>query len=142
MRLYARARVEAAEQKEAFVQAAAKAQARSQTRKMVAARKATELVAQAEQTPICVKRLPFEQVQSRAIASSNAFHEELLWERGHDYDPAHIDSDPAFLDRIRGKARISAKIYHRFLFQFCTEENLLVSLTQWLFSGRRRFFSR
>ena len=97
MRLYARARVEVAEQ---FVQAAAKAQARSQTGKMVAARKAAELVAQAEQTPIRVKRLPFEQVQDQAIASYNAFHEELLWERGHDYNPAHLDSDPAFLDRI------------------------------------------
>lgn len=100
MRLYARARVEAAEQEDDWKQAAAKARARSQVGKIVAARKAAELVAQACVLPIMVNRLPLEQLLRCAVASYNAFHDELLWERGHDYERASEQSDPAFLERI------------------------------------------
>jgi hypothetical protein len=98
--LYALARVEACEQEDGWKQEAAKAAARSLVGKTVAARKAAELVAQAETLPITVRRLPLDTLLRRAIASYNAFHEELLWERGHDYERASEQSDPAFLERI------------------------------------------
>ncbi len=94
MQLYALARVEICEQEDGWRQAAAKATARSLVGKTVAARKAAELVAQAETLPITVRRLPFETLLRRAMASYHAFHEELLWER------AGEQSDPAFLERI------------------------------------------
>ncbi len=100
MQLYALARVEACEQEDGWKQAAAKAAARSLGGKTVAARKAAELVAQAETLPITVRRLPLDTLLQRAIASYSAFHEELLWERGHDYERASGQSDPAFLERI------------------------------------------
>lgn len=100
MHLYAAARVEACEQEDEWKQAAIKAAARAEVGKAVAARKAAELVTQAERMPITVTRLPLDKLVSRAIASYNAFHEELLWERGHDYERANEQSDPAFLERI------------------------------------------
>jgi hypothetical protein len=100
MRLYTASRVEAAESCEDWRRAAERSRVRSETGKAVAARKAAELVKEAEQLPITVTRLPLDQLQKRAIASYNAFHEELLWERGHDYEKADAQSDPAFLSRI------------------------------------------
>jgi hypothetical protein len=73
---------------------------RSEAGKAVAARKAAELVERPGQLPITVTRLPLDQLQKRAIASYNAFHEELLWECGHNYEKADAQSDPAFLLRI------------------------------------------
>jgi DNA mismatch repair protein MutH len=86
MRLYALARVEACEQEDGWKQAAAKAAARSLVGKTVAARKAAALLAQAQTLPITVRRLPLDTLLRLAIASYTAFHEELLWERGHDYE--------------------------------------------------------
>ena len=57
MQLYALARVEACEQEDGWEQAIAQAAARSLVGKTVAARKAAELVAQAETLPIIVRRL-------------------------------------------------------------------------------------
>ena len=50
--------------------------------------------------PITVQRLPLDELQEEAIESYNNFHSILLIERGHDYDPASKESDPAFLERI------------------------------------------
>src|SRR6516162_10001208 len=80
--------------------AADRSRARSEAGKAVAARKADELIERAEQLPITVTRLPLDQLQKRAIASYNAFHEEVLWERVNDYEKADAQSDPAFLSRI------------------------------------------
>jgi putative resolvase len=77
-----------------------RARARSGVGKAVAARKAAEQVKAAEHLPITVTHLPLDQLRSRAIASYNLFHEELLWERGHDYERASEQSDPLFLERI------------------------------------------
>ena len=100
MQLYSLARVEVVEQEDTWKQAATSAAARSTVGKTVATRKAAELVAQAEQLAVTVIRLPLDKLLKNAIDSYNAFHEELLWERGHDYEPATEQSDPAFLDRI------------------------------------------
>ncbi len=100
MRLYTASRVEAAGSCEDWKTAVARARTRSEVGKAVAARKAADLVKEAEQLPITVTRLPLDQLRKRAIASYNAFHEELLWERGHDYETADAQSDPAFLERI------------------------------------------
>lgn len=100
MRLYAIARVEAAESREDWKQAALRSRGRSEAGKAVAARKAAELVKAVKQLPITVTRLPPDQLLEQAITSYNEFHEELLWERGHDYEPAHAGSDLAFLARI------------------------------------------
>ncbi len=100
MQLYASERVLEVEQTAEWRQAAARAAMRSEAGKIAAARKAAELVAQAETLLITVRRLPRETLLRRAIASYNAFHEELLWERGHDYERASEQSDPAFLERI------------------------------------------
>jgi hypothetical protein len=100
MRLYAATRVEAMESCEDWRLAAERSRVRSKAGKAVAARKAAELVERAEQLPITVTRLPLDQLQKRAIASYNAFHEELLWERGQNYEKAGAQSEPAFLSRI------------------------------------------
>lgn len=100
MRLYGASRVEAAESGEDWKRAAERSRARSEAGKAVAARKAAELVKEAVQLPITVTRLPLHQLQKEAIASYNAFHEELLWERGYDYERAGAQSNPAFLSRI------------------------------------------
>src|SRR6266568_504312 len=99
-RLYDVSRVEQAEQTEEWQQAQASATIRSIRGKMVAARQATKLRAQAELLPIAVIRVPLTTVVRRAIASYNAFHAEMLAERGHDYEPASEQSDTAFLERI------------------------------------------
>ena len=103
MQFYALARVEACEQEDGWKQAEARAAARSLVGKTVAVRKAAELVAQAETVPITVRRLPLATLLWCAIASYNAFHEELLWERGHDCERGSRQSDPAFLERIAVK---------------------------------------
>ncbi len=100
MRLYAATRVEAMEACEDWRLAADRSQVRSEAGKAVAARKADELIEHAQQLPITVTRLPLDQLLERAITSYNAFHQELLWERGHDYEKADAQSDPAFLSRI------------------------------------------
>jgi hypothetical protein len=100
MRLYALTRVEAVEVADAFQQAYAKAAARSQVGKTVAARKAAELVSQAEKMQIRVQLQALGKVQDQAIDAYNNFHEELSFERGHEYEPASVMSDPIFLDRI------------------------------------------
>lgn len=100
MRLYTASRVGAVELCEDWRRAAERSRVRSEAGKAVASRKAAELVDRAEQLPITITRLPLDQLQKRAIASYNAFHEELLWERGHDYERADAKSDPAFLSRI------------------------------------------
>lgn len=100
MQLYALARVEVCEQEDCWKQAAAKAAVRSEAGKTAAARKAAVLITQAERMSITIVRLPLDTLVNRAIASYNAFHEEMLWERGHDYERASEQSDPAFLERI------------------------------------------
>jgi hypothetical protein len=100
MRLYAATRVEAMEACEDWRLAADRSLVRSEAGKTVAARKAEELIEHAEQLPITFTRLPLDQLQERAITSYNAFHEELLWERGLDYEKAAAQSDLAFLSRI------------------------------------------
>jgi len=49
---------------------------------------------------IMVVRLPLDTLVNCAIVSYNAFHEEMLWQRGHDYERASEQSDPADLSRI------------------------------------------
>ena len=89
---------------------------RSEAGKAVAARKAAELVERPGQLPITVTRLPLDQLQKRAIASYNAFHEELLWERGNDHEKADAQSDPAFLSRITvNYIRHSLTAYNKYL---------------------------
>ncbi len=100
MQLYSPARIEQAESQEAWQQAKARASVRSQASKMMAARKATELVERAEQMRITVQRLPRETVMEEAIASYNAFHWEIAWRHGDIWEPATEQSDPAFLERI------------------------------------------
>jgi hypothetical protein len=100
MWLYRASRVEVAESCEDWRRAAERSRVRAIAGKEVAAQKAAELVKQAEHLPITGTRLPLDQLQKRAIASSNAFHEALLWERGHAYEQADAQSDPAFLSRI------------------------------------------
>jgi len=100
MRLYAATRVEALEACEDWRRAAERSRMRSEAGKAVAVRKADELIERAEQLPITVTRLPLDQLQKRAIASYNAFHVEVLWERVNDYEKADAQSDPAFLSRI------------------------------------------
>ncbi len=94
------ARIEVCEQEDGCKQAAAKAAVRSEVGKMVAVRKAALLITQVERMSITVVHLPLETLVNRAIASSYAFHEEILWERDHDYERASEQSDPADLWRI------------------------------------------
>ena len=100
MRLYETNRVEKVEAGKLFQQDLAKAAARSRVGKQVAARKADELVAQAEQMPIHVTWQSIGRLQDEAIASYNTFHRRQSLERDHDYEPATYMSDPIFLDRI------------------------------------------
>jgi hypothetical protein len=100
MQLYSLARVELVEQEDGWKTAQARSTVRSEAGKIIAARIAAELVERAEHLPIMVTRLPLDQLVTRAITSYNAFHEELLWERGHYYEQASAKSDPAFLERI------------------------------------------
>ena len=100
MRLYAESRVEMVEAEETFQQERAKATARSQVGKQVTARKADELVKQAEQMPIHVTWQSIGRLQDKAIASYNTFHRRLSHAQDHDYEPATYMSDPIFLDRI------------------------------------------
>ena len=94
------ARLEVWKQEGGWKQAAAKAAVRSEVGKTVAARTAALLIPQAERLSITVVRLPLDTLVNRAIASYNTSHEEMLWERGHDYERASEQSDPAFLERI------------------------------------------
>lgn len=100
MRLSTVSRVEAAEKCADWKTASNRARARSEVGKAVAARKAAEQVKAAEHLPITVTHLPLDQLRSRAIASYNLFHEEVLWERGHDYERASEQSDPLEKERI------------------------------------------
>jgi hypothetical protein len=100
MQLYSLARVEVCEQEDGWKQAKARTTVRSEVGKTIAARKAALLITQAKRMSITVVRFPLDTLVNRAIASSYTFHEELLWEGGHDYARASEQSDPADLSRI------------------------------------------
>jgi len=100
MHLYALARVEEVERRADWKKVQARVSARSEVSRAVAKRRAAELVKEAERLPISVTRLPLDRLRRRAIASYNAFHQEMLAARSQDYEPASAHSDPAFLGRI------------------------------------------
>jgi hypothetical protein len=100
MQLYALACIEVCEQEDGWKQVEALAAVCSEVGKTVAARTAALLRTQAERMSITVVRLALDTLVNRAIASYNAFHEEMRWECGHDYGRASEQSDPAFLERI------------------------------------------
>lgn len=100
MHLYDAERVQSCEQTEAWQQARDKAVIRSEAGKTVAAKKAVALIKEAECLSITVRRLSLEAVVKKAIESYNVYHSMLYIERGHDYEPADRNSDPAFLERI------------------------------------------
>jgi hypothetical protein len=100
MRLYNTDRVEECEQSQDWQEAATRAQSRSKRGKEVAQRRAAELLKAIETLPITVQRLPLDTLLMEAIEAYNNFHSILLIERGHDYEPASKQSDPAFLERI------------------------------------------
>jgi hypothetical protein len=100
MRLYKLSRVTTVEQQEAWQEASRKAQVRSTASKEIAAKKRARLIETAERLQIHVRKMPEHELVRRAIASYNAFHEELSFERDWDFDPARPTSDPTFLARI------------------------------------------
>jgi hypothetical protein len=100
MKCYRIARVEDVESTEAFHTAKGIADQRVARGKKSAQRQANRLLFQAETMPISVARLPFDDVQDRAIKSYNRFHMDLFFERGHDYREATRESNPRFLRRI------------------------------------------
>lgn len=54
----------------------------------------------AQTVAITVPTMDYDKAVKKACWSYNDFHEYLFMERGHDYTPAGVDSDPDFLRRI------------------------------------------
>jgi len=92
MRMYNPDRVQSVEATDDFLEAYAKAIARSKTGKIIAERKATELVEKAKLLTIAVTRLPIDQLRQEAIKSYNDSH----WYSAC----ATEDSNLSFLARI------------------------------------------
>lgn len=97
MRLYAEARVLAAEGEETFRHAQAIAQARASAARKTAQRRARDLLAAVERMEVEVVAVPLVDARRRAIRNYNA---RLLARERWDAEPAGEDSDPAFLERI------------------------------------------
>lgn len=99
-KLYRTSRVEAAEQSaayQAFV--AGNAGRRGGARKAVATKR-DRLLQELATWQIVLRPKPYETVVDAAIRAYNRFHEDLYYDRGHEYEPASRDSSPEFLQRI------------------------------------------
>lgn len=59
-----------------------------------------ELLQELATWQIVLRPKPYETVVDAAIRAYNRFHEDLYYDRGHEYEPASRDSSPEFLQRI------------------------------------------
>ncbi len=101
MKLYAMARVLAAESEESFIAQKLKAESRSKTMKNVANLKKQELLEQIDHMTFRIKVIPEESLLKNAIRSYNDFHEMIGMERNNfSFDYATQKSDKTFLERI------------------------------------------
>ena len=101
MKLYAMARVLAAESEESFIAQKLKAESRSKTMKNVANLKKQELLEQIAHMTFRIKVIPEESLLKNAIRSYNDFHEMIGMERNNfSFDYATPKSDKTFLERI------------------------------------------
>ncbi len=101
MKLYAMARVLAAESEESFIAQKLKAESRSKTMKNVANLKKQELLEQIDHMTFRIKVIPEESLLKNAIRSYNDFHEMIGMERNNfSFDYATPKSDKTFLERI------------------------------------------
>lgn len=100
MRLYLKSRVEETEKSEAYQKFLGENAGRVASARKAVDTKKEKLLKELSGWTIVLKAKPYQKVIAAAIRSYNEFHEEMLYERGHDYTPAKADSDPEFLQRI------------------------------------------
>ncbi|MFA5445678.1 MAG: hypothetical protein WC262_11975 [Bacteroidales bacterium] len=99
-KLYLTSRVEAAEQSDAYrAFVAGNAGRRTGARKAVTTKR-DRLMQDLAGWQIVLRPKPYKTVLDAAIRAYNRFHEDLYYDRGHNYEPASRESSPEFLERI------------------------------------------
>lgn len=100
MKLYNEDRVVKVESTSEFAEFKSRHNTRQGSAQKAVQTKKQKAIEYAQSIDVNIPKLPWSVVLNKAIDSYNDFHGWLMLERGHEYIPAALDSDPMFLARI------------------------------------------